>query len=326
MLRPRGFSWLLLSHHSCGDRGLFGLVTGCKWSLRSVCFLLFLASFCTPFGGQAAAAVLVPDDVADDVELFLNGRTPLEVTEWTGPGSRRDVVEVVLTQQALHLGGWQESMDMVRAQSYDRILLELKSGRGLISATGMWEFDVSAAELRPVAPHLVPVGKFVVGVFTAQENTAAQQVKDLAALSQRSAVCNPSWRPDWEFWQTTGIKELQAESVWPAMVQLVGSQRVDYVLAPFPAGDDLHLQVNDVTLVPVPGMRIALLQPRCLAVSRTHPQGAQAHAALEKGLQQLFEAGVVEQAYRECGFYNESVADWPVVNLPPTPKGPDSEQ
>ena len=44
---------------------------------------------------------LIPDDVLRDYQAFLAGRDPVAITDYGGPLSRRDVVEVVLIHQAL---------------------------------------------------------------------------------------------------------------------------------------------------------------------------------------------------------------------------------
>lgn len=61
-----------------------------------ICLLFFLpAAFADP------VTVLVPPDVWKDYQTLVNGRDPLTITEFSGPGRRRDVVEVILLQQAL---------------------------------------------------------------------------------------------------------------------------------------------------------------------------------------------------------------------------------
>ncbi|MFX6036180.1 hypothetical protein ABTE74_22595, partial [Acinetobacter baumannii] len=67
--------------------------------------LLGLAA-CGLLPGRAAAEepalpALIPDDVLLDYRRFLAGRDPASVTDYGGPLSRRDVVEVVLIHQAL---------------------------------------------------------------------------------------------------------------------------------------------------------------------------------------------------------------------------------
>ena len=59
--------------------------------------------------------IVIPGDVKRDYELFVSGRDPLEIKDYSGLGSRRDVVEVVLIQQALALGGITEPIRFLPA-------------------------------------------------------------------------------------------------------------------------------------------------------------------------------------------------------------------
>ncbi len=69
----------------------------------------------------------VPADVMADYSRFLNRRDPLSISDFSGPHSRRDVVEVVLLHQALALGGWGRALEFVDMPSGERLLREIRS-------------------------------------------------------------------------------------------------------------------------------------------------------------------------------------------------------
>ena len=53
--------------------------------------------------------IYLRDDVYDDYMTFLAGRDPSDITSFVGPKIRRDVVDMVLAQQALAIGGYKKS-------------------------------------------------------------------------------------------------------------------------------------------------------------------------------------------------------------------------
>ena len=52
-------------------------------------------------------SLVIASDVLSDYHKFLGDREPVEIKDYSGNHSRRDVVEVVLLQQALARGGFQ---------------------------------------------------------------------------------------------------------------------------------------------------------------------------------------------------------------------------
>ena len=100
-----------------------------------------------------SAAVLVPNDVAADYEAFLDGRDPQTITDFSGPFARRDVVEVVVTQQALARGGWTSDTG-VQVQSLIGFCGVVVWPRADFSHQ-CWAPDVQTQDILAVEPHLI---------------------------------------------------------------------------------------------------------------------------------------------------------------------------
>lgn len=77
-----------------------------SWAASSAAHLAWAG----PDRPDRPAMVAVPQDVWDDHRSFLNGRAPQSIAFFGGPGARRDVVELVLVQQARHRGGGREGL------------------------------------------------------------------------------------------------------------------------------------------------------------------------------------------------------------------------
>ena len=50
--------------------------------------------------------IYIRDDVYEDYTTFVNNRDVLQITDFSGQAIRRDVVDMIIAQQALSLGGF----------------------------------------------------------------------------------------------------------------------------------------------------------------------------------------------------------------------------
>lgn len=279
---------------------------------------LLAAAGCAALGARAQAhsllRVAVPDDVAYDYALFLGRRDVRTLRSFGGPHARRDVAELalLLREVARTLPG--TTVQLVRIDSYQRAMLELRAGRVDVLGTTVWSTDLQA--LGPHAlpsPALVAEGDFVVGLYTAPDNRVAQQAHSLGALQALRAVSNSDWSADWRTLQALGMRSLMDVKTWRQMVLAVARGRADVLLAPFPATPDLALDAEGQHLVPLRGRALALVGARHLAAATT-PAGQAVAAQVFPALAALVSTGAVRRAYQECGFYNPRTSAWPVIN------------
>lgn len=253
--------------------------------------------------------VAVPSDVLADYEQFIGGRDPVALTDFGGAHSRRDVVEVVLLQQALRRGGWHQTLELVGMPTTARLLREVEHGNTLCSATSYWRDDVAAGNVH-YSDSVVESGEFEAGLYTLASNERAIAAKNLADVRRLTILSNRSWVVDWRTLEQLGIANLQHVGQWDVMPRMVAKGRADLLLAPFQPTPDLSLTVEGIRLVPVPRLKIGLAGTRHFIVSRRHPQGVALLEALNTGLAQLRRKGVVRQAYVQSGFFNPRVVDW----------------
>ena len=276
--------------------------------------ILILSSQPANANGQPAS-ILLAADVHEDYLDFVHGRDVLTIDDYSGPGSRRDVIEVVLFRQALDAGNWEGRVRFVAANSYQRIVKEIETGRSLASATSVWYADLA---LSPDHYHIsVPVienGQFEAGLYARPDNMKAMAARDLDAVKALRTVSNESWTADWNTLEALGLNELHSVVEWLPMVRMVDAGRVDFLLAPFQPTADFSLEVDGIRLLPIPGVKLGLQGSRHFGVSRRHPLGDRFFLALNTGLRALKATGRIERAYRESGFFNRRVADWTMLN------------
>ncbi len=263
---------------------------------------------------SAAPAVLVPEDVHADYERLLDGRDPLALEDFSGPGARRDVVEMILIQQALEAADVDLAFRFAVENDYGAILERLVSGNALATGTSAWLSDLMPRhpDIR-ITTSLIGQGEFAAGLYVRPDNHQALEARSVDDLARLIGISSSAWRADWLTLSELELGGLIDADSWPAMVEAVMAGEADFLLAPFQPTEGMVLPVEEGELVPIPGLKLGLVGSRHLAVSRAHPDSNLFNAALQLGLLRLKAEGVVEQAYTDAGFYHPEVADWTLI-------------
>ncbi len=263
--------------------------------------------------------ILTQQDVYNDYQRFVGKRNPLTLTHFAGEGSRRDVVELVLVQQALAQGGLTRPVKLVKvdnnSDSYTRYLKEILSGNATMGGNSAWQVDLKSIDDKVyISSPLIRSGEFEAGLYTSPDNKKALAARSLEDVRGLTAVVADSWKPDVATLENLKLKQLLQTQSWDSMVGMVEKGRADMLLAPFQPTADMSLKLGEYTLVPIPDVKVGLAGSRHLFVSRNAPHGAETYDALEKGLAKLRAKGIIEQAYRESGFFNSRTQDWKKIN------------
>ncbi len=279
---------------------------------------LGLAGVAAALGVPAAQAdeaarllpALIPDDVLLDYQRFLAGRDPRAVTDYGGPHARRDVIEVLLIQQALARQDGALRLSLSPMPTSQRLQAELRSGHAACSATSYWREDFPQPDGLLFSDPLLDEGEFEAGFYTSPGNARALAARSLQDLQPLRVLSNRSWRVDWLTLEQLGFTRLQHVASWNLMPRMVQQDRADVILAPFQPTPDLSMTVEGVRLVPVPGLKLRLRGTRHVLISATHEQGPRLRTQLNAGLAALRQQGVLRRAYEQCGFFNARVAGW----------------
>lgn len=252
-----------------------------------------------------------PADVMADFQRFLGSRDPLSITDFSGPNSRRDVVEVVLLHQALHAGGWTQNLRFLNMPTGERLLREIGSGHAICSATSYWSEDITGAESNlSLSLPVLNQGEFEVGLYTLPSNRQALAAKNLGDLQRLRVLSNRNWVVDWRTLDRLGFEQRQHVTNWELMPKMLAAGRADCLLAPFQPTADLSLKVGEVSMVPIPGIKIGMQGTRHYLLSRQHPRHHELKTMLDAGLQLLRQQGRIRKAYTQSGFFNLKVAQW----------------
>lgn len=278
-----------------------------------ISLLLLLLSL--PGSAASIITAAIDEDIIADYELFVGQRDPLSITHFSGPGARRDVIEIVLLQQALHLGGFNGSLVLRAENSYLRIIKLINDGQVALSGALVWKDDIKPyADSLLMSEALVHEGEFIAGIYTRPQNTKALKVKTRAALRHLSAATNSHWRADVTTLRSLGIQNIHYSTYWVQIVRMVVAGRADITLAPFQANPDMKVLVDNLELVPIKGIKVRLPGSRHWPISKKHPQADAIFSALNRGIALLEKNNTIQRAYEECGFFHPEVKDWLLLN------------
>jgi hypothetical protein len=258
--------------------------------------------------------IAVNDDIPQDYYRFLHGRNPIDIQNYSGEGARRDIIELVLLMQALHIGGFTRPVELRIEPSYLRILRGIADGRFISSGALMWKTDIDMLpEAFFTSRPVVKDGEFIVGIYTTLKNQKALSSLTPDAITELNVVTNPQWKSDVQTLKELGFKRITYSPNWVNMTRMIEAGRADITLAPFQMTNNMAIAVGDVSLYPLKGVKVAISGTRHWPISRRHPQGEVFFQALERGITQLEAKGIIQKAYRECGFFHPEIAQWKLL-------------
>lgn len=311
-------------------------------SLKLLLLTLLVLFCCQRSPALLAADVLVGENAYSGYQSFVGKRDVLGVDDFSGIESRREVLEIVLLQHALRLGGYWGHINLKPArQTYLRRLRLIADGQYDLWANTAWLQEAKRLEDEVyISSALIRRGEYIVGLYTHPSNHRALAARTLEDVQALSAVSSKSWSADWNTLETLRPVKMVNNTNWYSLAKVLASGRADFMLAPFQAGDnqtlyhkqlDQELGVTEVVeLVPIPKVQIYLDDSRHWLISRKSHDGHKIHRALERGLALLDSSGKRKQALLESGFIPPDISKRvtlnpeQVANIPvaPTPLAP----
>jgi len=282
-----------------------------------VAFFFWLTSCTVIASGDIKAAVLKDENFHERYLEALAGRSALDVDVFTpsSHGSHLEIVEMIILQQALHLGGLKE--DVVFEPHEIANLGEIAAivdGSILMYGRSMWmqtsaDYQGSLFISEPV----IEYGQFEAGLYYNPQATSLEHTP-YDGLAELKVVSNPRWNADWRALSNSPMSVQNFIGPWENMLAMVDANIVDVMLINFSVSRDLNLIFNNNLYRPIHGLKVVLPDSRHFVVSKKHPKGRIVFQALQKGLRVMREEGKIQRLYQQAGVFNQLVRDWEVVN------------
>lgn len=287
--------------------------------MRRFCCLLAIyawQSFAASVVNEPIAVIDIPieSSVLDDYRRFVGAVPVYDVQHFDHAGTRRDVVDMVLVQQALQLGGYPLQFNFIPSDSSARSLQLFVRGEVLISVDSVWGQVANNLKSHVfISSAVIARGDYFAAIFTSPTNQKTKSIRQLSDFSGLTAVSSRAFAEDWHLLEQLPLRELRDEYNWSSMAMLVSRGWVDFMLAPFPQHRPFGFRAPGIELVAVEGVKVLLDDSRHFIVAKKHPLAEPVFAALQKGLAILRDQGTLTRAYQECGFFNPEIAHWTVL-------------
>jgi hypothetical protein len=253
---------------------------------------------------ENSVLIYIRDDVYIDYQEFLAGRDVTVINNFSGKSIRRDVVDMIIAQQALKLGGFKHNFTYAPGKVNFRNTQMLQNGELLLSFDSYWKKDATPlSESIYISDEVIRKGEYIAGIYTSPNNKKTLSAKKRIDFLELTAVSTPKWRTDWQTLQELSLKDIVAQDSWLSMVRMVNLQWIDFILMPFNSTPDKSFTMGKIHLVPVEGIAVVLKDSRHFVISKLHPEGAEAFQAINKGLKILREKGTISKAYEQAGFF-----------------------
>jgi ABC-type amino acid transport substrate-binding protein len=279
--------------------------------------LLFFAFFTVSFASSAVAepveiSIGVSDGLAPRIIQIMEHYPDVCAQEdFFSPQWLRTSLEFVIVCRAVRLGGLEATYTFKNYPNSARTRAELKKGSTMLMVDLPWgHFSKHESFYQSIA--VLQVGDFVKGLYTRPDHTKLLQAKTLEELKKFTAVTSRTWFYDWDILERMKVKK-HAVPKYIQMGEMVKAGRADYLIAEFPGADDLSQYINGERFIPVPGVKVALLGSRHVAVSKKFAQSKRVFDAIQIGLKIMHERGLIKQGYRTVGFINPKIENWKII-------------
>ena len=143
--------------------------------------------------------ITIESDIYHYAQAIIQGRPIDSITSFRHETVQRDVVEFILIQQALLLGGLELEFEF-KLGNYDaRNILLLEKGLLLMSFDSVWLSQAKAmSDAVYISEPVIHKGQYMAGLFTKKGNSIANNVAQQLHLHDISIVSSHDWRVDWE--------------------------------------------------------------------------------------------------------------------------------
>ena len=282
-----------------------------RWLFGFLCLSCIFNSF-------AEIQIPIRDDVLANYAKFVKDRDVYGIRDFRSEFIRRDVVDMVIAQQALKLGGFDETFRYWPDRANFRNARLLQKGELLLSFDSYWLEDAKAMEADVyISSPVIRNGEYHAGIFASPEHPSIFSLKSLSDFQDYTGVSTPIWRTDWQTLSDLPLKSLVREDEWVSQANLVSRMLVDFMMMPFSSDGKDTYQLETIRLRSVPNVALLLKDSRHFVISRHHPLGKAAYDAIESGLKQLRSEKRIVSAYKYAGFLIDT-SKYNVLNKSPT--------
>lgn len=263
------------------------------------------------------AAVLKDENFQQRYQQILGNLSPLEIENFTpkSDGSHLEIIEMIILQQALHLGGLKEPITFEPHNMANLgEIAPIVDGTILMFGRSMWlQTSVDYQGSLYISEPVIKYGEFEAGLYYNIQNKDLKETK-IDDLPKLKVVANPRWLADWRALLNSPMIMVNFIGPWENMLAMLDANIVDLMLVNFSVSNDLNMTFKGKHYRPINNLKVVLPDSRHFVVSKRHPRGKEVFKALQTGLAIMRSSGKIRKLYEQAGVINAKVKNWDIIN------------
>ncbi|MGJ8692813.1 MAG: substrate-binding periplasmic protein [Thalassotalea sp.] len=221
----------------------------------------------------------------------------------------RGVADLLIICHAFNESAMDVEFIFTAVPNYVRGYMLVKAGKVHLNAETIWE-NQHDTKLFYLSVPIIEQGEFEVGIYVPPYRTDLLAITSLEELQKYTAVSQRSWVNDWALLERLALKRIHSVSTISQMFKMVGHGRIDFLLWTFTSNKLMSQKIHDIELYPIPNLKFVIPDSRHFAISKSAPNAYKIFHALNAGILQLKQNGILHKIYTQAGFINPKVSDW----------------
>lgn len=271
--------------------------------------LVCLIVLCTSFPARANLKIAAFDSIIPAYHRFVaaRGGDPLTITDFSSDSMSRVLAEMVLIEQALALGGMDETVEFVPVPNPARGAYMLETGKVAALGYSIWDTEITGSMFR--SDPVIKPGELQKVLVGRRNDDRLRRIVSTGNLHGLTAVSDNVWHEDIRILKSMGAEHITTLSRFDLQIACIKNDRGDVALLEYSGpATDRWLATHELAVVY--GVTVTMPGSRHFAVSRAHPQGAAIFRALQTGLALMRENGTLDAIYRKAGLHSDILRQW----------------
>ncbi|WP_432736056.1 hypothetical protein [Maridesulfovibrio sp. FT414] len=244
--------------------------------------------------------------------------TPLSLSNIAPEINSGCSVSLMIIKNAMKLSGIDVDFKFIQVPNSRREIDEVAKGNAVIGSNLFNEKDISIHDYNAkvyLTTAIAQSGEFHKGIYCLPENRKMHDVKTLEDLKKAgTALIGLHWNNDYRVLSGMGITRIERGQNMDNMFRMIKAGRADWIPLGFQNHPGMTIKHAGISLVPVKGIKISLIESRHFIISRRHPQGEQIYQALEKGMEAMRNDGIMQKLMHQGGYTCPEVETWKDLN------------
>lgn len=224
----------------------------------------------------------------------------------------RGALEMILACRAFYAAGVVPNITIVPSPNYSRALRMVEAGTADIAAETIWLDDIDTSRVY-YSNAILRSGEFEKGLYARVGHTVFSLAPEDIKIESYNAVTVRNWHNDKQALEDF-TKNIFYSPRYSSIYNMLRAGRADFTLLAFPTNLNLLIEADELSMMPIPNVKVKFSGSRHFVVSRMRPKSKELNELLNQGLNALRLQGEIEKFLLDAGVINKKTKDWKILN------------